>query len=242
MDGGWSGEWCSVLGACSAWLGAAAVHLQRALRATACLRPHCPACHSPSPQPLALSGCFPSSPPSACQATPFLTVARWTATPSRRPTCLKTSTRGRRQESGSSSRGAGMGWLGRGRCGGQRGGWREGRNPQAEVREWAGWAEGREQRGQRLEERQGCWPASATHAACGHGIWLWSPASATCLLITCPLFPSPTLPLLVHCSGVAGIPLPGLYSCTHIPSGITGLSALNPTLAALVTTNPGAWA
>lgn len=37
-----------------------------------------------------------------------------------------------------------------------------------------------------------------------------------------------------------GIPLPGLYSITPIPVGITGLSALNPTLAALVTTNPGA--
>lgn len=40
-------------------------------------------------------------------------------------------------------------------------------------------------------------------------------------------------------SGVAGIPLPGLYTIATMSSGITGLSALNPSLAALVATNPG---
>ncbi|EFN58712.1 hypothetical protein CHLNCDRAFT_50180 [Chlorella variabilis] len=40
-------------------------------------------------------------------------------------------------------------------------------------------------------------------------------------------------------SGVAGIPLPGLYTITPVTSGITGLSALNPSLASLVATNPG---
>lgn len=39
--------------------------------------------------------------------------------------------------------------------------------------------------------------------------------------------------------GVAGIPLPGLYTITPLPSGITGLAALNPALSALVSTNPG---
>ncbi|PSC72638.1 splicing factor u2af 65 kda [Micractinium conductrix] len=40
-------------------------------------------------------------------------------------------------------------------------------------------------------------------------------------------------------SGVAGMPLPGLYSRQPLVSGITGLSALNPSLAALATNNPG---
>lgn len=40
-------------------------------------------------------------------------------------------------------------------------------------------------------------------------------------------------------NGVAGIPLPGLYSIGPVASGITGLSALNPSLASLVSTNPG---
>lgn len=40
-------------------------------------------------------------------------------------------------------------------------------------------------------------------------------------------------------SGVAGIPLPGLYSINPLVSGITGLSALNPSLATLVASNPG---
>ncbi|KAI7840349.1 hypothetical protein COHA_006131 [Chlorella ohadii] len=40
-------------------------------------------------------------------------------------------------------------------------------------------------------------------------------------------------------SNVAGIPLPGLYTMAPLVSGITGLSALNPSLAALVSTNPG---
>ena len=40
-------------------------------------------------------------------------------------------------------------------------------------------------------------------------------------------------------TGVAGIPLPGLYTQTPLPSGITGLTALNPALAALVSSNPG---
>lgn len=33
--------------------------------------------------------------------------------------------------------------------------------------------------------------------------------------------------------------LPGLYNITPLPSGITGLAALNPALSALVSTNPG---
>ena len=40
-------------------------------------------------------------------------------------------------------------------------------------------------------------------------------------------------------AGVAGIPLPGLYAATPLPAGITGLTALNPALAALIQTNPG---
>ncbi|KAL4432874.1 hypothetical protein ABPG77_008200 [Micractinium sp. CCAP 211/92] len=40
-------------------------------------------------------------------------------------------------------------------------------------------------------------------------------------------------------SGVAGIPLPGLYGTNPLVSGITGLSALNPGLATLVASNPG---
>lgn len=42
-----------------------------------------------------------------------------------------------------------------------------------------------------------------------------------------------------RCSGVAGIPLPGLYGTNPLVSGITGLSALNPGLATLVASNPG---
>lgn len=38
---------------------------------------------------------------------------------------------------------------------------------------------------------------------------------------------------------IAGLPLPGLYSITPLPTGITGLAALNPALCAMVQTNPG---
>ncbi|RMZ55170.1 hypothetical protein APUTEX25_005448 [Auxenochlorella protothecoides] len=40
-------------------------------------------------------------------------------------------------------------------------------------------------------------------------------------------------------SSIAGIPLPGLYTKTPLPAGITGLAALNSALSALVQTNPG---
>ena len=54
------------------------------------------------------------------------------------------------------------------------------------------------------------------------------------------LLPCPACLTCLCCSNVAGIPLPGLYNMGPLSSGITGLSALNPSLAALVATNPGA--
>lgn len=61
-----------------------------------------------------------------------------------------------------------------------------------------------------------------------------TPGSPCRALPAVPYLPCPA------CSGVAGIPLPGLYTVAPIVCGITGLSALNPQLAALVATNPGA--
>lgn len=43
----------------------------------------------------------------------------------------------------------------------------------------------------------------------------------------------------VRHKGVAGIPLPGLFSSVPFSSGVYGLTALNPALASLIQTNPG---
>ena len=72
------------------------------------------------------------------------------------------------------------------------------------------------------------------------GGWLTDSAMGWDGSVSCWHAPTlvPLPPSLLR-SGVAGMPLPGLYSRQPLVSGITGLSALNPSLAALATNNPG---
>ena len=143
--------------------------------------------------------------------------ARWTATPSRPCLCRRRSSSGRRRGSGCPSRG---GRRRRGKVEGRA----AARERLAHGRVAGSSAELARNVGAGLQAVAAAPPGRCRAAGPGRG----------CL--------QPSLPALCCCcSGVAGIPLPGLYTITPVTSGITGLSALNPSLASLVATNPGGW-